>query len=146
MERAGTGLMDVTQLMGNSGGASAFYHSPVESRFTAVVAQAQASAGSRNVARSDVPTGMYVLNVLPFTDVPEKVSIIRLTVPLHQRPSTVDLAECGTFVRRAGGLDWCRCSILSLIRSPALLSCGGKSRHVQIQSAFCRGYYETTWS
>src|SRR5204862_371247 len=77
----------------------------VPKRFTAVVAQAQASAGSRNVARSDVPTGMYVLNVLPFTDVPEKVSIIRLTVPLHQRPSTVDLAECGTFVRPAGGLE-----------------------------------------
>jgi len=117
MERAGTGLMDVTQLMGNSGGASAFYHSPVESRFTAVVAQAQASAGSRNVARSDVPTGMYVLNVLPFTDVPEKVSIIRLTVPLHQRPSTVDLAECGTFVRRAGGLE-----LWSFVPFPILVS------------------------
>jgi SIR2-like domain len=105
MERAGTGLMDVTQLMVTSGGASAFYHSPVESLFTAVVAQAQASAGSRSVARSDVPTGLYVLNVLPFTAVPEKVSIIRLTVPLHQRPPSINLSECGTFVRRAGGLE-----------------------------------------
>ncbi|MBZ5490323.1 MAG: SIR2 family protein [Acidobacteriia bacterium] len=117
MERAGTGLMDVAQLMATSGGTSAFYHSPVESRFTAVVAQAQASAGSRSVARSDVPTGLYVLNVLPFTAVPEKVSIIRLTVPLHQRPSSVDLSECGTFVRRAGGLE-----LWSFVPFPILLS------------------------
>jgi hypothetical protein len=46
-----------------------------------------------------------VLNVLPFTAVPEKVSIIRLTVPLHQRPPGIVLSECGTFVRRAGGLE-----------------------------------------
>ena len=100
MERAGTGLIDVGQLMLASGGGSAFYHSPVESRFRAVVAQPQASAGSRIIARSNVPTGLYVLNVLPFTIIPEKVSILRLTQPLRERPSTIDLSECGTFVDR----------------------------------------------
>jgi len=100
MERAGTGLIDVGQLMLSSGGGSAFYHSPVESRFSAVVAQPQASAGSRIIARSNVPTGLYVLNVLPFTAIPDKVSTLRLTQPLSLRPSTIDLSECGTFVTR----------------------------------------------
>jgi len=100
MERAGTGLIDVGQLMLGCGGCSAFYHNASESRFRAVVKQPQASAGSRVIARSDVPTGLYVLNVLPLTVIPDRVSIVRLTMPLHQRPDTIDLAECGTFVRR----------------------------------------------
>jgi hypothetical protein len=117
MERAGTGLMDVGQLMLTTGGASAFYDGPVESRFTAVVAQAQASAGSRTIARSDVPTGLYVLNVLPFTAIPERVSILRLTVPLHERPRTIDLSQCGTFVKRGGGIE-----LWSFVPLPILLS------------------------
>ena len=80
MERAGTGLMDVGQLMLTSGGGSAFYDSPVESRFTAVVAQPQASAGSRTIARSDVPTGLYVLNVLPFTAMPGRITMKGITI------------------------------------------------------------------
>jgi len=100
MERAGTGLIDVGQLMLGCGGGSAFYHNGPESRFKAVVAQPQASAGSRVVARSDVPTGLYVLNVLPFSIIPETVSVLRLTTPLRDRPRTVDLRECGTFVDR----------------------------------------------
>jgi hypothetical protein len=73
MERAGSGLMDVNQLMQLCGGGSAFYHNKSESRFRAVGAQPQSSAGSRLIARSDIPTGMYMLNVLPFTVIPEKV-------------------------------------------------------------------------
>lgn len=104
MERAGTGLIDVGQLMQTSGGASAFYHSGVEARFKAVVAQPQSSAGSRIIARSSVPTGLYVLNVLPFTVVPEKVSIVRLKQPLRERPRNIALSECGTFVDHGGEL------------------------------------------
>jgi hypothetical protein len=117
MERAGTGLMDVGQLMLTSGGGSAFYDSPVESRFTAVVAQPQASAGSRTIARSDVPTGLYVLNVLPFTAMPERITILRLTVPLHERPRSIELSECGTFVKRGGGIE-----LWSFVPLPILLS------------------------
>jgi hypothetical protein len=104
MERAGTGLIDVGQLMQASGGASAFYHSDVESRFRAVVAQPHSSAGSRIVARSSVPTGLYVLNALPFTVIPDKVTIIRLKQSLRERPQSVDLSECGTFVDRGSEL------------------------------------------
>jgi hypothetical protein len=98
MERAGTGLIDVGELMLKGGGGSAFYHNPADARFKAIVAQPMASAGSRSVARSDVPTGLYVLNVLPFSAVPEKVSIVKLTASLRDRPHTISLSECGTFV------------------------------------------------
>jgi hypothetical protein len=100
MERAGTGLIDVGHLMLAGGGGSAFYHNPAEARFKAIVTQPMASAGSRDVARAGVPTGFYVLNVLPFSVVPENVSIVKLAVPLRDRPSAVDLRECGTFVKR----------------------------------------------
>ena len=100
MERAGTGLIDVGKLMLAGGGGSAFYHNAAEARFKAIITQPMASAGSRGVARSDVPTGLYVLNVLPFSATPEHVSIVRLTVPLRDRPRTIDLRECGTFVDR----------------------------------------------
>lgn len=100
MERAGTGLMDVGALMRECGGASAFYHHGREQRFEARVTQPQASAGSRGVARSDVPTGLYVLNALPFAVIPDELSIIQLTTPLRARPRTLDLSECGVFVDR----------------------------------------------
>jgi hypothetical protein len=113
MERAGTGLIDVGELMLAGGGGSAFYHNPAEARFKAIVTQPMASAGSRGVARSSVPTGLYVLNVLPFNVIPERVSIVKLAVPLHERPSTVDLRDCGTFVKR--GLE-----LWSFVPLPAL--------------------------
>lgn len=115
MERAGTGLIDVGELMLAGGGGSAFYHNPAEARFKAVITQPMASAGSLGVARSDVPTGLYVLNVLPFSAIPEQVSIIRLTVPLRDRPLAIDLRECGTFVDRGTEL-W------SFVRLPILMT------------------------
>lgn len=100
MERAGTGLLDVDQLMTGNGGTSAFYSYEKEMKFDARVAQPQASAGSRTVARSDVPTGIYILNYLPFAVIPKTISIVQLTMPLRERPRTLDLSECGTFVDR----------------------------------------------
>jgi hypothetical protein len=100
MERAGTGLIDVEHLMVEGGGASAFFHHSREQRFEAHVTQPQASAGSLTVARSQVPTGIYILNSLPFTVLPETISIVQLTAPLRERPRTLDLSECGTFVDR----------------------------------------------
>jgi hypothetical protein len=104
MERAGTGLIDVGDLMQAGGGGSAFYHNAAESRFKAVITQPMASAGSLAVARSDVPTGIYILNVLPFSAIPERVSFVRLTVPLGARPCNLDLEQCGTFVNRGDEL------------------------------------------
>jgi hypothetical protein len=104
MERAGTGLIDVGQLMLEFGGTSAFYHNSSEARFKAVIAQPLASAGSSTVARSDVPTGFYVLNVLPFSAIPDKVSVVKLTMPLSHPNRNVDLANCGTFVNRGDEL------------------------------------------
>lgn len=104
MERAGTGLIDVRQLMVESGGASAFYHRKDGSRFEARITQPLASAGSRTVARSSVPTGVYVLNSLPFSVLPETLSIVQLTKPLRERPRDLDLSECGKFVDRGSEL------------------------------------------
>jgi hypothetical protein len=104
MERAGTGLIDVSKLMSEWGGASAFYHHSKESRFQARITRPEASAGSRNVARSGVPTGLYVLNSLPFTVLPDRVSIVRLKTPLRLRPISLDLSNCGTFIDRGNEL------------------------------------------
>jgi len=98
MEREGTGLIDVDELMVEGGGNAAFYHR--NSHFEARAIRAQGAAGSQSVARSDVPTGIYVLNVLPFSVLPERVSIVRLRKPLQERPAALDLSECGIFVNR----------------------------------------------
>ncbi|MGP3710343.1 SIR2 family protein [Brucella sp. RRSP16] len=98
MEREGTGLIEVKDLMGASGGGTAFFHR--HGRFEAIVERAPSAAGSNTVARSDVPTGIYILNVLPFSVLPERVSIVQLRKPLRERPAGFDLSECGTFVDR----------------------------------------------
>jgi hypothetical protein len=104
MERAGTGLIEVTQLMSGWGGASAYYHYESEARFEAHVSRPQASAGSRTVARSDAPVGVYVFNVLPFNVLPDFVSVVQLSVPWHQRPGDLDLSNCGIFTLHDGKL------------------------------------------
>jgi hypothetical protein len=101
MERAGTGLVDVTKLMTESSGTSEFFHNATEQAFTAVVSQAASSAGSRLVAHSCRPTGIYVLNVLPFSALPTEISVVRLKMRLKERPSTLNLYECGVFVERS---------------------------------------------
>jgi hypothetical protein len=121
MERAGTGLLDVSALMLESEGGCAFYHHAKEARFEARLIQAQASAGSRLIARSTVPTGLYMLNAIPFTALPDNVSIVRLTVPLEERPSTVSLAQCGTFIRRPNELwSFAPLPILTSILKPII--------------------------
>lgn len=47
-----------------------------------------------------MPTGVYVLNYLPFTVIPDTVSVVQLHKPLHARPATVDLSDCGVFIDR----------------------------------------------
>ena len=118
MERAGTGLVDVRHSMTEHGGGSAFYHHSSASRFEARVAQPKASGRSRTVARSDVPTGIYILNCLPFTIIPEVLSIVRLTTTLRERPRSLTLSDCGVFVHRGTEL-W---SFRSLDTLTALLA------------------------
>jgi hypothetical protein len=100
MERAGTGLMDVAQLMMEASGGSAFYHHGKSARFDAYVSPPLSSAGSSSVARPNVPIGVYVLNALPFVVLPAEVSIIKLKVPWSERPRNLDTSECGTFLIR----------------------------------------------
>jgi hypothetical protein len=104
MERAGTGLIDVAKLMAEWGGTSAFYHRSKGERFEARVSRPVASGGSRTVARSGVPTGLYVLNVLPFAAVPETVSVVQLKNRLSERPAGLDVSQCGTFISRGAEL------------------------------------------
>jgi hypothetical protein len=80
------------------------YHHGGEGRFEARVAQPRASAGSQTVARSDVPTGIYVLNTLPFSVVPDTISIVQLTKPWEDLPRDIDFSECGTFIVRGSEL------------------------------------------
>lgn len=100
MERAGTGLIDVGLLMTECGGVSAFYHANRGLKFEAHVNPPNASAGSHSVAHASVPTGLYILNSLPFSVVPETVSIVKLNTPLRERPWTLDLSDCGSFIDR----------------------------------------------
>ena len=126
MERAGTGLIDVGELMLAGGGGSAFYHNAAEARFKAIITQPMASAGSRGVARSDVPTGLYVLNVLPFSVIPEKVSIVSLPYHWTKDRAPIDLRELW-HVRETGLELW---SFRAAARShdAARTDCGQESQ------------------
>jgi hypothetical protein len=134
MERAGTGLIDAEKLMVEWGGASAFYHQAKERRFQARITRAEASAGSRTVARSSVPTGLYVLNALPFIVVPDEMSIVHLKVPLWQRPPGIDLTSCGTFIHRNGEL-WSFVSLEKLLAHVGDITADSRSvKRVEIES------------
>lgn len=129
MERAGTGLMDVGELMLAGGGSSAFYHNAAEGQFKAVITQPMASAGLRDVARSNVPTGLYVINVLPFSAIPEHVSIVKLKTPLRDRPRGMSLDECGTFVDRGQELwSFVQLPILTNLLDPIVDKKGSQAR------------------
>jgi hypothetical protein len=101
MERAGTGLVDVNKFMIEAGGESAFFHNQQEGSFSAVVRQAATTAGSKLVAHSIHPTGVYVLNLLPVASLPTHVSMVRLTARFWNSTASVDLADCGVFTARS---------------------------------------------
>lgn len=98
MEREGTGLCDVEH-MATAGGGDATFTNDLQNRaFVVRVTQPPSSAGSRTVARSTRPTGLYVLNVLPFTSLPERLSVVGLCVSWPRRPKGLALEGLGTFV------------------------------------------------
>lgn len=98
MERQGTGLCDVEQMATASGGDVSFTNDLQNRAFVARLSQPVPSAGSKTIARSLRPTGIYVLNALPFVSLPDVVSVARLRVPWHQRPRDLPLNLVGTFV------------------------------------------------
>ena len=99
MERSGTGLVDVNKLMADSSGESAFFNNSAEKTFTAIIKQPP-SSGAGVVALANMPTGLYVLNALPFSAMPEHVSVVKLNARLKNRPKDVRLEDCGTFIER----------------------------------------------
>jgi len=101
MERAGTGLVDVNKLMIEAGGDSAFFHNQQEGTFSAIVRQAASTAGSKLVAHSTHPTGVYVLNLLPVVSLPTHVSIVRLTARFWDSTGSIALEDCGVFIARS---------------------------------------------
>ncbi|MES1242758.1 MAG: SIR2 family protein [Acidobacteriota bacterium] len=99
MEREGTGLSDVEAMAREIGGTATFAHDGKLGKFAAHIFQPIASAGSKTIARDERPTGVYMLNVLPFVSLPEHISIARLSVTLRDRPAGLSLDEVGTFIR-----------------------------------------------
>lgn len=98
MERAGTGLTDVSELMQQSGGGCAFFSHDGQGMFEARLSQPASSNAGAQVARSQVPTGLYIFNVLPFASIPDYVSVLRLHTPLRERPLGLNLSQSGTFL------------------------------------------------
>jgi hypothetical protein len=99
MERSGTGLTDVNKLMVDSSGESAFFNNSAEDTFVAVIKQPP-SSGTGLVALANMPTGLYVLNALPFSAMPENISVVRLNNRMKYRPKDTRLEDLGTFIER----------------------------------------------
>ncbi|WOF74443.1 hypothetical protein QMT40_002095 [Parvibaculaceae bacterium PLY_AMNH_Bact1] len=123
MERAGTGLADTVELSQSNGGGASFTFPPGRDHFMATLYQPEASAGSTGVARATIPVGTYVVNMLPFTAVPE--SMQRAYVPggwnALKRYAQVD--ELGTFIlekRSDTFLSFAPAAVLSLLLGDAL--------------------------
>ncbi|RWO93807.1 MAG: hypothetical protein EOQ98_33665 [Mesorhizobium sp.] len=93
MEWRGTGLPDVIKLTKASGGEAVFSINP-NGDFLARMTQRPSSAG---VASDDRPTGVYVLNSLPFVSMPTEVSIVVIDGQLSERTAP-DLHLAGTYI------------------------------------------------
>lgn len=106
MERAGTGLVDVEHMLADRGGETEFTHDAQGERFTAVVMQPAASAGSKSVARDERPTEVFVLNFIPFVSIPDTVSVVKLTGSWRARPAHLPVDEAGTFIVQGDEYIW----------------------------------------
>ena len=56
------------------------------------------------MALSKIPTGIYILNAMPFRVVPDQISFVRLNEALHKHQQTIDLSQAGIFVERTNEL------------------------------------------
>jgi hypothetical protein len=93
MEWRGTGLPDVIKLAKDSGGEARF-GIDAKGAFVAAMTQRATTGG---VARSEGPTGAYVLNSLPFITMPAEIAIVVVRGQICGR-SAPDLDEAGTYV------------------------------------------------
>ena len=98
MERAGTGLADAIELSHNNGGAATFAFPPDRDCFVATLYRPEASAGSASIARSSVPVGTYVVNLLPFAAVPEYMQRAYIPGGWRSLEKHAQLDEIGLFV------------------------------------------------
>jgi hypothetical protein len=103
MEREGTGLTDVEELARGRGGDTTFINDAKSASFAALVLQPVASIGSKTTARDDRPTGIYVLNALPFVSLPENVSILKIRSWPDRSSGIFD--DAGTFINRGRDSD-----------------------------------------
>lgn len=106
MERAGTGLVDVEHMLADHGGETEFTNDAEGGRFTAIVKQPVASAGSKSVARDERPTEVYVLNFIPFVSIPDTLSVVKLTGSWRARPGHLPIDEAGTFIVQGDEYIW----------------------------------------
>jgi hypothetical protein len=105
MERAGTGLADVEEEMRRTGGDAAFRVEPHHHLFHAFLYQPlQAAPGLNSIARPITPLGLYVLNSLPITVLPERVSIATLKPGRIRTFFQEDLSELPQFISRGDDL------------------------------------------
>ncbi|MGL4964045.1 MAG: SIR2 family protein [Inquilinus sp.] len=93
MEWRGTGLPDVIKLAQAAGGEAVFSIDP-KNEFLARMTQRPSSSG---VARDDRPTGVYVLNSLPFVAMPDAVSIVTIRGQVNHQ-TVPGLDKVGTFI------------------------------------------------
>lgn len=83
MDKAGSGLADVQEMMLEHGGRSEFAISEDNESVQATLFQPrQAAPDKSRVARRVSPTELYITNLLPFRVVPQTVSV----VPLRDKP------------------------------------------------------------
>lgn len=106
MERAGTGLVDVAEMLSAHGGGAEFRDESNGARFSARVLQPVASSGAKDVARDARPSEVYILNFIPFISMPETVSMVELAGPWSDRPKQLPLDEAGTFALQGDHFVW----------------------------------------
>jgi len=78
MDKAGSGLADVRDLMLENGGDAVFVAEDQASSFKAILKQ-PVQGSTAGVARPVSPVGIYVTNLLPFSVMPQVVSVLTAT-------------------------------------------------------------------
>jgi hypothetical protein len=82
MDKAGSGLADVQEMMTEQGGRSEFSISDDNQAVCAALFQPRQAAPEKRVARRVSPSELYITNLLPFSVVPQSVSVL----PLREKP------------------------------------------------------------
>lgn len=115
MERAGTGLADVEDEMRRQGGDARFVADPVNGSFRSLALQPRQEAPGVDIARPLTPLGMYVLNSLPITVLPDAVAVAPIRPDQVTALFRSDLTDVPVFVVHADRVwSFAPAAILSL--------------------------------